>query len=136
MTSSQPPDQPDRASDSSNGDENSREMAEIILFASRERRKGQEYRLEHYQKLAIQVFGWTLVFWSIFVSQRDLPTSSSLFYVAAITGVLALIPMGRAITPKSWSGGPEPELRARVKDELRRGRSRHAHFNTVVVHAR
>ena len=56
MTSNQPPDQPDRASDSSNGDDNSREVAEIILLESRERRKGQECRLEHYQKLAIQVF--------------------------------------------------------------------------------
>lgn len=106
MTTDQPPEQPDSSSDSHGGDQNKREVAEIILFESRERRKGQEYRLEHYKKLATQIFGWTLVFWSIFVSQRDLPTSSSWFCVAAIAGVLSLMAAAYAIMPKRWTEAP------------------------------
>ena len=98
--------QPESAADPRDGDENKREVAEIILFESRERRTGQEYRLEHYKKLAIQIFGWTLVFWSIFVSQRDLPTSSSWFCVAAIAGVLSLTAAAYTILPKSWTEAP------------------------------
>ena len=88
------------------GDQDKSEVAEIILHESRERRKGQEYRLEHYKKLAIQIFGWTLVFWSIFVSQRDLPTSSPWFCVAAIAGVLSLTAAAYTILPKSWTEAP------------------------------
>ena len=51
----QPPTTPDYLPES---DQDRREVAEIILHESRERRKGQEYRLEHYKKLATQVFGW------------------------------------------------------------------------------
>ena len=103
---SQPPEPSDSTSDSSQTDDNLREVAEIILFESRERRKGQEYRLEHYQKLSIQVFGWTLVFWSIFVSQRDLPTSSSWFCVAAVAGVLSLAATAYTVMPSSWTEAP------------------------------
>ena len=98
--------QPESAADPRDGDENKREVAEIILFESRERRKGQEYRLEHYKKLSIQIFGWTLVFWSIFVSQRDLPTSSPWFWVAAITAVLSLAAASYTIMPKGWKEAP------------------------------
>ena len=117
----------DSTSDSRQGDQNKREVAEIILFESRERRRGQEYRLEHYKKLAIQVFGWTLVFWSIFVSQRDLPTSTPWFGVAATTGVLSLVAAGYAITPKRWTEAPllqdmisEYYDKGRRRDELER----------------
>ena len=106
MTGSQPPEEPDSSSESPDSDKNRREAAEIILFESRERRKGQEYRLEHYKKLSIQIFGWTLVFWSIFVSQRDLPTSSPWFCVAAIAGVLSLAGAAYTILPKSWTEAP------------------------------
>ena len=103
---SQPPEPSDSTSDSRQVNDNSRKVAEIILFESRERRKGQEYRLDHYQKLSIQIFGWTLVFWSIFVSQRDLPTSSSWFCVAAIAGVLSLTATAYTILPNSWTEAP------------------------------
>jgi len=97
---------PDSTPDPRQGDENKREAAEIILFESRERRNGQEYRLDHYKKLAIQIFGWTLVFWSIFVSQRDLPTSSPWFCVAATAGVLSLTAAAYIILPRSWTEAP------------------------------
>ena len=106
MTSSEQQEHHESTTDSRDSDESRREVAEIILFESRERRTGQEYRLEHYKKLAIQIFGWTLVFWSIFVSQRDLPTSSSWFCVAAIAGVLSLTAAGYTMMPKSWTEAP------------------------------
>ena len=117
-----PQEQPESASDPGDGDENRREVAEIILFESRERRKGQAYRLEHYKKLAIQIFGWTLVFWSIFVSQRDLPTSSPWFWVAAITGVLSLAAASYTIMPKDWTEAPQIE--DMIKDYYDAGRPR------------
>ena len=106
MTPSEQQEHPESTTDSPESDANRREAAEIILFESRERRNGQEYRLEHYKKLATQIFGWTLVFWSIFVSQRDLPTSSSWFCVAAIAGVLSLSAAAYAIMPKRWTEAP------------------------------
>ncbi len=112
----------DSTSGSSQTDDNSREVSEIILFESRERRKGQEYRLEHYQKLSIHVFGWTLVFWSIFVSQRDLPTSSSWFCVAAIAGVLSLIATAYTILPSSWTEAPR--IQTMVTSYYEQGRPR------------
>lgn len=97
---------PTTTADLSESDQNKREAAEIILFESRERRKGQAYRHDHFKRLAIQIFGWTLVFWSIFVSQRDLPTASPWFCVAAITGVLSLTATSYAILPKDWTEAP------------------------------
>lgn len=113
---------PDTTSESHHGDHNKGEVAEIILFESRERRKGQEYRLEHSKKLAIQIFGWTLVFWSIFVSQRDLPISSSWFCVAAIAGVLSLMAAAYVIMPKSWTEAPR--IQDMIRDYYDAGRPR------------
>ena len=98
--------QPDSPAAPGDSDQNKRELAEIILFESRERRNGQEYRLEHYKKLAIQLFGWILVFWSIFVSRGDLPTSSPWFCVSAAAGVLSLIAASFMIMPKTWTEAP------------------------------
>ena len=106
---SQPPEPSDSTSDSSQVDDNAREVAEIILFESRERRKGQEDQLEHYQKLSIQLFGWTLVFWAIVVSQHDPPTHSPWFCIAVIAGVLSVATTARVILPRSWEGGPDIE---------------------------
>ena len=113
---------PTTSADLPEGDQDKSEVAEIILHESRERRNGQEYRLEHYKRLAIQIFGWTLVFWSIFVSQRDLPTSSPWFCVAAIAGALSLMAAAYAIMPKSWTEAPR--IQDMIKDYYDAGRPR------------
>ena len=46
------------------------------------------------------------MFWSIFVSQRDLPTSSSWFCVAAIAGVLSLTATAYTILPNTFGRKP------------------------------
>ena len=113
---------PTTSADLPESDQDKSEVAEIILHESRERRKGQEYRLEHYKKLAIQIFGWTLVFWSIFVSQRDLPTSSPWFWVAAATGVLSLAAASYTIMPKGWKEAPR--IQDMIEHYYEAGRSR------------
>ena len=99
--------QPEAISASCYSDEDKHKSAEIILFESRERRKGQEYRLEHYKKLAIHLLGWVLVFWSVFASEGNLPVSSKWFCVSAIAGILLLMSVSYVIMPKDWTEGPK-----------------------------
>ena len=118
-------DDDDDHSDSDNG--NRREVAEIILFESRERRKGQEYLLGHYQKLSIQISGWMFAFWLILVFQRDSLPSGAWFGVAATAGVVAVAVSAYTVLPKNWTGPPQIQTmsthyydQGRTRSELER----------------